>query len=53
MGSVRLVKTALPVDKLQRQSVSGGRDETIVKSLDSRGKIFGEANIKMFVFEGS
>jgi hypothetical protein len=53
MGSVRLVETALPVDKLQRQSVSGGRDQTIVMSLDSRRKIFGKANIKMFVLEGS
>ena len=52
-GIVRLVETALPVDKLQRQSVSGGRNRTIVMSLHSRWEILGEANIKIFVLGGS
>ena len=53
MRCVRLVEAALPVDKLQGQSASSGRNQAIVVSLNSRGKILGESNIELFVIERS
>jgi hypothetical protein len=45
MHRVRLVEAALAVDKFQDQSAFRGRNQTVVVSLNPRGKILGETNI--------
>ena len=47
------VEAALPVDKLQGQSVSRGRNQAIVVSLNSCWQILGESNIELFILERS
>ena len=53
MGCVCLIEAALPVDKLQGQSVSRGRNQAMVVSFNSCGQILGESNIELFVLERS
>jgi len=53
MRRICLVEAALPVDKLQGQSTSSGRNQAVVVGLNSRGKILGESNIELFVLERS